>query len=53
MSPVLIAGALFRQMKLTSHSGSGPSNCSPLRESEKRLLNEVPMRGTPMPRPTR
>jgi len=49
MSPVLIVGALLGQMKLTKPQAAkagelfGPSN------AETAMLNEVPLRGAPMP----
>ena len=49
MSPVLIVGALLGQMKLTKPQCEKAAALFGLGESEKRLLNEVPMRGTPMP----
>lgn len=49
MSDVLIVGALLGQMKLTKPQCEKAAALFDLSESEKRLLNEVPMRGTPMP----
>jgi cyanate lyase len=49
MSPVLVVGALLGQMKLTKPQCEEAAKLFGLTESEKRLLNEVPMRGTPMP----
>jgi len=49
MSPVLIVGALLGQMKLTKPQCEKASALFGLGESEKRLLNEIPMRGMPMP----
>jgi len=49
MSEVLITGALLGQMKLTKPQCEKAAVLFGLSESEKRLLNEVPMRGTPMP----
>jgi cyanate lyase len=49
MSDVLIVGALLGQMKLTKPQCEKAAALFGLSESEKRLLNEVPMRGTPMP----
>ena len=49
MSPVLVVGALLGQMKLTKPQCEKAATLFGLTESEKRLLNEVPMRGTPMP----
>ena len=49
MSPVLVVGALLGQMKLTKPQCEEAAKLFGLTESEKRLLNEVPMRGMPMP----
>ena len=49
MSPVLIVGALLGQMKLTKPQCEKAAALFGLGESEKRMLNEVPMRGMPMP----
>jgi cyanate lyase len=49
MAPVLIVGALLGQMKLTKPQCEQAARLFGLSEAEKRLLNEVPMRGTPMP----
>jgi cyanate lyase len=49
MSEVLIVGALLGQMKLTKPQCEKAAALFDLTENEKRLLNEVPMRGTPMP----
>jgi cyanate lyase len=49
MSEVLIVGALLGQMKLTKPQCERAATLFGLTENEKRLLNEVPMRGTPMP----
>jgi cyanate lyase len=49
MSPVLVVGALLGQMKLTRPQCERAAALFELSESEKRLLNEVPTRGTPMP----
>ena len=49
MSPVLIVGALLGQMKLTKPQCEKAAALFGLGESEKRLLNEIPMRGMPMP----
>jgi cyanate lyase len=49
MSEVLIVGALLGQMKLTKPQCEKAATLFDLTENEKRLLNEVPMRGTPMP----
>ena len=49
MSPVLVVGALLGQMKLTKPLAEKAAALFELSESEKRMLNEVPMRGMPMP----
>ena len=49
MSEVLIVGALLGQMKLTKPQCEKAARLFELSESEKRLLNEIPMRGTQMP----
>jgi cyanate lyase len=49
MSPVLVVGALLGQMKLTRPLAEKAAALFDLSESEKRLLNEIPNRGTPMP----
>ena len=49
MSEVLIVGACLGQMKLTKPQCEKAGELFDLSESEKRLLNEAPMRGTPMP----
>ena len=49
MSPVLVVGALLGQMKLTKPQCERAASLFGLSASEARLLNEVPMRGTPMP----
>ena len=49
MSPVLIVGALLGQMKLTRPQCERAAALFGLDEGEKRMLNEVPMRGMPMP----
>ena len=49
MSPVLVVGALLGQMKLTKSLAEKAAALFDLSESEKRMLNEVPMRGAPMP----
>jgi len=48
-SPVLIVGALLGQMKLVKPLADKAAELFGLSETEKRMLNEVPMRGTPMP----
>jgi cyanate lyase len=49
MSPSLIVGALLGQMKLVHPQAEKAAELFGLSEAEKRLLNEVPLRGTPMP----
>jgi cyanate lyase len=49
MSPVLVVGAILGQMKLTKPQCERAAALFGLSEVEKRMLNEVPMRGTPMP----
>ena len=49
MSPVLIVGALLGQMKLVKPLAAKASALFGLTEMEKRMLNEVPHRGTQMP----
>jgi len=49
ISPVLIVGALLGQMKLVKPLADKAAELFGLSEPEKRMLNEVPMRGTPMP----
>ena len=49
MSPVLVVGALLGQMKLPKPLAEKAARLFGLSESEKRMLNEVPTRGTPMP----
>jgi cyanate lyase len=46
---VLIVGALLGQMKLTKPQCEAAAKLFSLSEPEKRMLNEVPMRGNPMP----
>jgi cyanate lyase len=48
-SPVLVVGAILGQMKLTRPQAERAAALFGLSEPEKRLLNEVPMRGNPMP----
>jgi cyanate lyase len=48
-SPVLVVGAVLGQMKLTKPQAERAASLFGLSEIEKRLLNEVPMRGNPMP----
>ncbi len=49
LSPVLIVGALLGQMKLPKTVAAAAAKMLGLTLSEERMLNEVPLRGTPMP----
>ena len=49
MSPVMIVGALLGQMKLTKPQVAKAADLFGLSKSETTMLNEVPMRGAPMP----
>ena len=49
MSPMLIVGALLGQMKLTKPQAPKAGELFGLSAEETAMLNEVPMRGTPMP----
>jgi cyanate lyase len=49
MSAILVVGALLGQMKLARQQAEKAAELFGLSEAEKRLLNEVPTRGTPMP----
>jgi cyanate lyase len=49
VSPVLVVGALLGQMKLVKPLAQKAAALFGLSETEARLLNEVPHRGTPMP----
>jgi cyanate lyase len=49
MSPVLVVGALLGQMKLPKPMAEKAAVLFGLSKSEQRMLNEVPMRGMPMP----
>lgn len=49
MSEVLVVGALLGQMKLTKPLCEKAAELFGLSEAEQRMLNEVPMRGIPMP----
>src|SRR3984885_8916088 len=49
LSPVLIVGALLGQMKLPKALAKTAAGLFGFGASEERMLNEVPMRGTPMP----
>jgi cyanate lyase len=48
-SEVLIVGAILGQMKLTKPQAANAGELFELSKSEIAMLNEVPMRGTPMP----
>jgi len=49
MSPVIIVGAILGQMKLTKPQAAKAADLFGLSKSETAMLNEVPMRGAPMP----
>ena len=49
MSPMLIVGALLGQMKLTKPQAAKAGELFGLSPTETAMLNEVPMRGMPMP----
>jgi cyanate lyase len=49
MSPILVVGALLGQMKLVKPLAKAAAELFGLSESEERMLNEVPYRGTAMP----
>ena len=49
MSPVMIVGALLGQMKLTKPQAAKAADLFGLSKAETAMLNEVPMRGAPMP----
>ena len=49
MSPLLIAGAVLGQMKLTKPQAAKAAELFGLDKGEQALLNEVPNRGMPMP----
>ena len=49
MSPILVVGALLGQMKLPKPLAEKAGKLFGLSETEKRMLNEVPTRGAPMP----
>ena len=48
-SPVLLVGALLGQMKLTKPQAAKASELFGLSAAETAMINEVPLRGTPMP----
>ena len=49
MSPVLVVGALLGQMKLVKPLARKAAALFGLSPAEEAMLNEVPLRGTPMP----
>ena len=49
MSPVLIVGALLGQIKLTKPQAAKAGELFGLSNAETAMLNEVPLRGAPMP----
>ncbi len=49
MSPILVVGALLGQMKLPRSLAEKAGSLFGLAEVEKRMLNEIPARGAPMP----
>ena len=49
VSPILIVGALLGQMKLVKTLAKKAAQLFGLSEDEERMLNEIPVRGTPMP----
>jgi cyanate lyase len=49
MSPVMIVGALLGQMKLTKPQAAKAGELFGLSPAETAMINEVPLRGTPMP----
>ena len=49
LSPVLIVGALLGQMKLPKALAKSAAALFGLGTAGERMLNEVPLRGTPMP----
>ena len=49
MSPVLVTGALLGQMKLSKPQAATAGELFGLSPAETAMLNEVPLRGTPMP----
>ncbi|MDE2361239.1 MAG: cyanase [Hyphomicrobiales bacterium] len=49
MSEVLVVGALLGQMKLVKPLARRAAELFGLSTTEERMLNETPMRGTPMP----
>ena len=51
MSPVMIAGGVLGQQKMTKPMAAACAKLFGLTKSEQALLNEVPMRGTGTPMP--
>src|SRR5690606_10239922 len=49
VSPVLVVGALLGQQKLVKPLARKAAALFGLTEQEQRMLNEIPMRGMPMP----
>ena len=49
MSPILVVGALLGRMKLPKPLAESAAKLFGLSDTEKRMLNEVPMRGAAMP----
>jgi len=49
MSPILVTGAILGQMKLTKPQAAKAAELFGLSKSEQAMINETPMRGTPMP----
>ena len=49
MSPVMIVGALLGQMKLTKPQAAKAGKLFGLSNAKTAMLNEVPLRGAPMP----
>jgi len=49
VSPVIIVGALLGQMKLVKPLASKAARLFELSRDQERMLNEVPVRGMPMP----
>jgi cyanate lyase len=51
MSPVMIAGAILGQQKMTKPMAANAAKLFGLSKTEQAMLNEVPMRGTGTPMP--
>ena len=49
MSPVMVTGGVLGQQKMTNPMAAAAAKLFGLTKGEETLLNEVPMRGTPMP----